>query len=193
MIVTKIGSELKMDEKELKGSELDVQIAEWCEKMLSYRIPRWNELPEIELYMDQVIALMEKYLGVFYNEENKTITPSIINNYVKLGLIPAPIKKKYSKVHFAHILIICILKQVIPINTISRIIEHQLNRHPIEEIYDRFCEEQEKAFLGAVKNAAELSDPSNEMIVEDFILRSTIAANSEKAVSVKYLPHESFG
>ena len=91
--------------------------------MLSYRIPRWNELPEIELYMDQVIALMEKYLGVFYDEENKTITPSIINNYVKLGLVPPPVKKRYSKIHLAYLLIICILKQVMPINVVMKIIE----------------------------------------------------------------------
>ncbi len=174
-----------MDENETKNSELNGQIEVWCCQMLEYRIPRWNELPEIELYMDQVIALMEKYLGVFYDDENKTITPSMINNYVKLGLIPAPVKKKYSKIHLAYILIICILKQVIPINAITRMIEHQMSTHSIEEAYDLFCEEQEKAFLGAVKKAQELNGPSNEIMVEDFILRSTIAANAEKAVSGK--------
>ena len=172
-----------MDDKESKNSELDSQISEWCRQMLEYRIPRWNELPEIELYMDQVIALMEKYLGVFYDDETKTITPSMINNYVKLGLIPAPVKKKYSKIHLACILIICILKQVIPINSISRMIEHQMSRHSVEEAYDRFCEEQEKAFHSSIKRAMEMSDPSNEIMLEDFILLSTIAANSEKAVS----------
>ena len=174
-----------MDEKEAKTIELNRQISEWCSQMLEYRIPRWNELPEIELYMDQVIALMEKYLGVFYDDENKTITPSMINNYVKLGLIPAPVKKKYSKIHLAYILIICILKQVIPINAITRMIDHQMSKHSIEEAYDRFCEEQEKAFLGSVKKAMEINDPANEIMLEDYILLSTIAANSEKAVSGK--------
>jgi DNA-binding transcriptional MerR regulator len=174
-----------MDEKEAKTVELNRQISEWCTHMLEYRIPRWNELPEIELYMDQVIALMEKYLGVFYDDENKTITPSMINNYVKLGLIPAPVKKKYSKIHLAYILIICILKQVIPINAITRMIDHQMSKHTIEEAYDRFCEEQEKAFLSSVKKAMEINDPANEIMLEDYILLSTIAANSEKAVSGK--------
>ncbi len=174
-----------MDDNERKQNNLDTQITDWCSQMLEYRIPRWNELPEIELYMDQVIALMEKYLGVFYDEGNKTITPSMINNYVKLGLIPAPVKKKYSKIHLAYILIICILKQVIPINAITRMIDHQMSKHTIEEAYDRFCEEQEKAFLGTVKKAMEVSDSSNEIMIEDFILLSTIAANSEKAVSGK--------
>ncbi len=174
-----------MDEKESKAVALDRQISEWCSQMLEYRIPRWSELPEIELYMDQVIALMEKYLGVFYDDESKTITPSMINNYVKLGLIPAPVKKKYSKIHLAYILIICILKQVIPINAITRMIDHQMSKHSIEEAYDRFCEEQEKAFLSSVKKAMELNEPTNEIVLEDYILLSTIAANSEKAVSGK--------
>lgn len=63
------------------------------------KIPLWNELPELDLYMDQIIVLMEKYLGS--TPKDKLITPSMINNYVKLGIIPSPTKKKYSKVHIA--------------------------------------------------------------------------------------------
>ena len=68
-------------------------------KIIKHKLPYWDELPEIDLYMDQVIVLMEKYLSWYigYDSENKIITPSMINNYVKLGIIPAPIKKKYSK------------------------------------------------------------------------------------------------
>ncbi len=174
-----------MEEDELKRTELNEKVSNWCEQMLSYRIPRWDELPDIELYMDQVIALMEKYLGVFYDEENKTITPSIINNYVKLGLIPPPVKKRYSKVHLAYILIICILKQVMPIHTVIRIIERQVRQHSIEEVYNNFCEEQEKSLLSVVKKALLLCDPANDTNIEDLILTSTITANSEKAISEK--------
>lgn len=174
-----------MEENESKNTELNKRISNWCEQMLSYRIPRWGELPEIELYMDQVIALMEKYLGVFYDEGNKTITPSIINNYVKLGLVPPPVKKRYSKVHLAYILIICILKQVMPINNVIRIIEHQIHQHSIEEVYNHFCEEQERSLLSVVNNALILCNPTDENKLEDFILRSTITANSEKAISEK--------
>ena len=90
-------------------------------KPLKHKLPYWDELPEIDLYMDQVIVLMEKYLSWYIeeNQETKIITPSMINNYVKLGIIPPPEKKKYSKVHIAYLIIICSLKQVMPIPDIK--------------------------------------------------------------------------
>ena len=67
--------------------------------LAGYSLPSWDVLPDIELYMDQVISLVTKYLEVYDNVMglHKLVTPSMINNYVKLGIIPAPIKKKYSK------------------------------------------------------------------------------------------------
>ncbi len=175
-----------MEENEIQASEPNIKIINWCEQMMSYRIPRWKELPEIELYMDQVIALMEKYLGVFFDEENKTITPSIINNYVKLGLVPAPVKKRYSKIHLAYLLIICILKKIMPINAVMKIIECQTQKYPIEDVYDHFCEEQERSLLSVIKKTANIcGEDCDKMIIEDFILSSAITANSEKSVAEK--------
>ena len=64
------------------------------------RLPRWEDLPDIELYMDQVLTLISKYLSMF-NEVSgaeKLITPSMINNYVKAKLVAAPINKKYPRI-----------------------------------------------------------------------------------------------
>ncbi len=83
--------------------------------MPSIHLPRWEELPNIELYKEQVLELLELYLnplGV------RPITASMINNYTKLNLIPAPVKKKYSKKHLAHIFIIALLKDVFEISEI---------------------------------------------------------------------------
>ena len=49
-----------------------------------HAIPQWSDLPEIDLYMDQVIALMDKYLCDNSSMDTEFITPSMINNYVKL-------------------------------------------------------------------------------------------------------------
>ena len=73
-------------------------------KIIKNKLPYWDELPEIDLYMDQVVALMEKYMSFHKTDENtKIITNSMINNYVKLGIMPAPVRKKYSKVHIAYL------------------------------------------------------------------------------------------
>ena len=70
------------------------------------RLPRWDELPDIELYMDQVITLMGKYFGWLSPQDESVLTSSMINNYVKIGIIPAPIKKKYSRTHLFRLIII---------------------------------------------------------------------------------------
>ena len=97
---------------------------EFEETFKEYSLPKWNELPDIDLYMDQVITIISKYLGIYYETigEEKIITPSMINNYVKLGTVPAPVKKKYSKVHLAYLLILCTLKQTLDMATIQRLI-----------------------------------------------------------------------
>ena len=67
---------------------------ERIEKIIKHHLPRWNELPEIDLYLDQVVNYLEKYLGILSsNDDDKIITKTMINNYVKQGIMPAPEKK----------------------------------------------------------------------------------------------------
>ena len=90
---------------------------ERIEKIIKHHLPRWNELPEIDLYLDQVVNYLEKYLGILSsNDDDKIITKTMINNYVKQGIMPAPEKKKYGKTHIAYLMVICILKQVYSIS-----------------------------------------------------------------------------
>ena len=93
---------------------------ERIEKIIKHHLPRWNELPEIDLYLDQVVNYLEKYLGILSsNDDDKIITKTMINNYVKQGIMPAPEKKKYGKTHIAYLMVICILKQVYSIGEIN--------------------------------------------------------------------------
>ena len=59
-----------------------------------------TDIPNIDLYMDQVTSFMEKQLkSTKRNEDDKVLTKTMINNYAKNDLLPAPVKKKYSKEH----------------------------------------------------------------------------------------------
>ena len=63
-----------------------------------YHCLRWAELPDLALYMDQVLTILEKQLCLIAcGPEDKNLTSTMINNYVKHKVIPAPIKKKYGK------------------------------------------------------------------------------------------------
>ena len=110
------------------------------ENAVKIHIPRWNELPEIDLYLDQVVNYIEKYLGQYnVNKEDKIITKTMINNYVKLGIMPAPEKKKYSREHVAYLIVICILKQVYSISDIGKLISLTIEYFELSKAYNRFC------------------------------------------------------
>ena len=80
-------------------------------------------LPDIDLYMDQVLALSEKYFGAFSDSNEVGITSSMLNNYVKQKVIPSPDKKRYNKEHLARFLMICILKRVLSIAKIKQLLD----------------------------------------------------------------------
>ena len=69
----------------------------WAEQVQTYHMPRYDELPAIDLYMDQVVAILEDCLRLFLRDaQEKRITPAMINNYVKLKVLPPPVKKRYT-------------------------------------------------------------------------------------------------
>ena len=128
-----------------------------AESIKEYRIPRWNELPDLELYMDQVISVLEKNLAVFKtNEKTVFITPTMINNYVKQKLVAPPKNKKYSKGHIASFYIITLMKQIMSISEINTAITTVVEKMGEEEGYDLFCgifeESLKLIFLGEEKN-----------------------------------------
>ncbi len=128
-----------------------------------FRLPRHTELPEIEFYMDQVISLMNKCLYLSSDDENaKLITPAMINNYVKLGIIPPPVKKRYSREHICYLFIVCMLKSVMPISLISHIIETQTKNRTIFELYDMFCEAYEKVLKKTDEASKEMLEETPE-------------------------------
>ena len=78
----------------------------------NFHIPRWNELPNIDLYMDQVLSYIESSLKDYIKSDEKFITKTMINNYVKQGILQPPENKKYNRLHIAELFVICVLKQV---------------------------------------------------------------------------------
>jgi Domain of unknown function (DUF1836). len=83
-----------------------------------------DELPGIELYMDQLTRFMNQHLGsTLRNEDDKTLTKTMINNYTKNKLLPPPEKKRYTRKHLILLIYIYYMKNVISISDIRRILE----------------------------------------------------------------------
>lgn len=128
-----------MKEKQFENSEIAKQIA-------SFKLPRYEELAKFDLIMNQMVDFLDEYLAVFVVPgEEKTLTSSMINNYVFKHVIAPPNQKKYSRGHIAHLLVIGILKQVLSISDIAEIISAQLKQYEISIAYNYFCEELENA------------------------------------------------
>lgn len=106
-------------------------------------LPTWDQLPDIELYMDQVVSFMTRYFGPS-GDGTKSITPSMVNNYVKIGLLPAPAKKRYTREHLAFLAIICTLKPVMPLASIEALLRRELNERPVEALYEVFRDTAQK-------------------------------------------------
>lgn len=122
------------------------KLKEWAEKMEQYDFVPWERLPEIDLYMDQVITYMDRQLGSFQDApKNKLLTSSMINNYVKDKVLERPEQKKYSKEHLAMLTIICMLKPILAIPDVASLLRYLLENESKEEVYTTFCHSQSTA------------------------------------------------
>ncbi len=118
------------------------KLRRWEKYLDSYRLPMWEDIPDIGLYMEQVIMLLKHYLDYLPTElkEEQFITPTTINNYVRKKIMPEPYKKRYYRTHIAYLLIICSLKQSLSIPTIQRMIPIDLPEEELREIYAAYAQ-----------------------------------------------------
>ncbi|NCB31657.1 MAG: DUF1836 domain-containing protein [Clostridia bacterium] len=109
---------------------------------------RWGELTKLDLYMDQVcIAVGEVLFGVAKGQE-AALTPTMVNNYVKLKLLEAPQKKKYSTAHVSKLIIITLLKRVLSLNEIAAVLGDLFSNRKEQSGYDLFGASLEAALCG---------------------------------------------
>lgn len=117
----------------------------WIKDLENLHLPRFNELPQIPLYLDQVIEYTNTQLNVLFQFEESILTRSMVNNYVKHKMMPAPQKKRYQQEHLVYIITISILKSIFSIGNISSGIEGALNQYDIDVAYDMFVESIEES------------------------------------------------
>lgn len=134
---------------------------------LNYRCPRYEMMPSIALYKDQLVSVLEEYISPFSTEE-KLITSSMINNYVKLKIIKPPVNKKYDREQLSFLYIICLLKRFMPIEQICKGFEFVLKHCRMGEAYNIFCDELENA-LQRVFGGEPLHEPAEECEETDII------------------------
>ena len=126
------------------------------QRMECERPTPWNELPDLALYMDQIISYMPRQLIHF--EESNSLTSAMVNNYIKDGLLPRADGKRYGQTHLAYLTAICALKQVLSVKEMKALIQDGLQGREPERVYNYFCQ----ALDGALKEAAAALDENTE-------------------------------
>ena len=129
------------------------------QSIADFRLPRYNEIPNVGLYLEQATKYVCEYLeplGEF------VLTPSMISNYVKKGLIANPVKKQYGRDHIAYLFFIAMAKSVLSLDALTGFIRLQQKTYTLPKAYDYFAEQ----FEGLLRFTFEVDD-TLEIVGED--------------------------
>ena len=161
-----------------------------AEKYLKeFSLPSWEDFPNIDLYMDQVVVLLNEYLSIFLSSSDIQITSTMINNYLKLKTIPAPVKKRYSRIHLAYLVMVSTLKQTLSMDTISKIIPPDLDEESLKVVYTSFVTNHGKAYsyvsdqIYSVAKRFFDDDNATPEKLNDLVLQIAVSANIFKLMT----------
>ena len=145
-----------------------------------FALPRYNDIPSVGLYLDQAVQFVNGYFRAFPGVE---LTPSMVSNYVKKGIISHPIRKKYAREQLASLMYIVVSKTVLSMENIDRLFQMQRAHCSIEQAYNSFCAELEVCLSVVFGQKEGLTPLPPDAAEEKYLLRSTIVA----AVNKMYL------
>lgn len=149
-----------------------------------FNLPRYNDIPNVGLYLEQVVKYISEYLDPL---ESFSITASMVSNYVKKGLLENPVKKQYDREQIAHIFFIAVAKNVLSMEDIRLLFEMQRKTYEPRRAYDYFCSEFENLLqyvFGLKEQPDNVGTDSNDTKT---MLRNTIIAVAYKVYLDKYL------
>lgn len=111
------------------------------------RLPEWEDLPDFGLYMDQLVTYVSRtFPGI---SGRLDLTSSMINNYVKAGLIEKPAGKKYSRTALAQLLMISLMKVTTPLDIMKKLL-HPEDETDTEDMYRSFILTQRRVKEGII-------------------------------------------
>jgi len=132
----------------------------WLKSLPDRHPVSWDQLPDIGLYMDQVLTYVDRQLGLFRQTgQEHVLTPAMINNYIKDSLLPRAELKKYAPTHLAILTTIGALKQVLSMQDLQTLLSGLTGPEAARDFYDRFLNEQKRVIGETVQSVTQrLSD-----------------------------------
>ncbi len=124
-----------------------------------FHMPRYQELPDVGLYLEQTTKYINGYLEPLGCME---ITSSMISNYVKKGYVASPIRKQYYREQIAQLFFIAVAKNVLSMENIGKLFALQKKTYPTQVAFDYFCREFEDR-LHIIFGLRETVDPEESI------------------------------
>lgn len=144
------------------------------EKLRTERPAPWEQLPDLGLYMDQVLSYMPRQF--LSDREEFTLTASMINNYSKSSLLPRSSKKKYGREHLAYLTALTLLKQVLSVNDTSKLL-HLETQEGTFSFYQRYTALLSEVFSQAADQMEEIKALPDK---KDALLRLVLSSYAQK-------------
>ena len=131
----------------------------------------WEKLPDIPLYMDQVVAYLSRQMISF--EDGDALTSAMINNYIKAGLLARANGKKYGQEYLAYLTAISAMKQVLSVREMRTLVAIGQEGRDCRRLYDYFCASLDRA-LNETAGQLDVETDSRDLpkLVLDLALRS---------------------
>ena len=106
----------------------------------NFSYPKWEDIPNIDLYLDQVLLYVNQVCAPISPDKDKGLTASMVNNYVKHGYLTKPDKKKYQRKQIARLIAITTLKSVFSIQEIAQTLNTLQTQASSNQLYDAFVD-----------------------------------------------------
>ena len=106
----------------------------------NFSYPKWEDIPNIDLYLDQVLLYVNQVCAPISLDKDKGLTASMVNNYVKHGYLTKPDKKKYQRKQIARLIAITTLKSVFSIQEIAQTLNTLQTQANSDQLYDAFVD-----------------------------------------------------
>lgn len=166
-------------------------IEKWLNDLDTFNLPDYDRLPDIDLYMEQLLTYLERESNVLArHSEDKQITSSMINNYVKGHIVPAPKAKKYNREQLSLLGEVVYLKQILSLPEIKQILDVEYKESNYREEYNKYLDLNQDAFkssidetLKSLKNCKENDDKD----LTDLALKLAAKANAYATISKRVL------
>ncbi len=141
------------------------------EALVSFQLPKYKEIPDVGLYLDQSCKIINQYLQPL---PDCNLTNSMISNYVKHKIIANPVKKQYYRDHLAYLLFIAVTKSALSLDNVKRLFDIQTAKYSVEQAYDFFASELQQALKAQFSPKHSGSDKKSYDDIEQQIVHNAI-------------------